>query len=226
MLCKWCFGDERKANTTAPSLVEAMNIEHSHIGKAISVWDKETLAKRLQNDQTIINEIVKMFGKHSAEKMTAIEQAVSAHDTKLIKELSHALKGMSSNIGAMEVHSIAAEIEEHAVDISASELKAKFLQLTIATERLQQELDKHLSTVQVKVVQKQPVDKEFVHTWLSELKISLSQGEFLTLEVFSSIEIFDFELEIEQLVEALKEQVSIFDTNNAIITVEKIQKQL
>ena len=226
MLQKWCLVKNKADSKFAKPYTAANDAKSDNIEEAVKVWDKAALSKRLYDNQELVDEIVKMFGNNVKDKMAKLESAVASLDIKMIKENLHAIKGMAGNIGANEVHALSAEVEKNAEQMTQDAFNESFMILSGAIERLQIELDRHLASNIDKGDNKHPVDFEHLRIWLLELKSRLMQGEFLTHEVFSSIDKYAFDADLKALIDQLKEQISMFDTNNAVETVEKIKQQL
>ena len=78
--------------------------------------DKKTALERLMNDESIYQELARIFKHDTPKKIAQIKAAIaiSAHDK--IKSASHALKGTSSSLGANILNNIACEFEQAAIN--------------------------------------------------------------------------------------------------------------
>ena len=78
--------------------------------------DKASALKRLMNDESLYQELARIFKHDTPKKIAQIKAAIAipAHDK--IRSASHALKGTSSSLGANILNSIACEFEQAALN--------------------------------------------------------------------------------------------------------------
>lgn len=62
----------------------------------------------------LLKELVTLFSETTPPLLQSLRNAVSAKEFKVMQRVSHRLKGGSSNVGAMSMSRLCAEIERHA----------------------------------------------------------------------------------------------------------------
>ncbi len=77
----------------------------------IPVYAKADLLERLGGAETLIPRFIGLFFKGVGPNMAALEEAIAAGDPDKVRTTSHAIKGSSANIGAMQMRETAAAIE-------------------------------------------------------------------------------------------------------------------
>ncbi|MGB7284950.1 MAG: Hpt domain-containing protein [Candidatus Acidiferrum sp.] len=89
-----------------------MNKNEASVAKA--VWNLPELLDRVDNDQELLRELLTIFKEDFPRTLRALESAVAGGDWKNAASLSHALKGMLSNLGGTRAAAAAAKLEESA----------------------------------------------------------------------------------------------------------------
>jgi HPt (histidine-containing phosphotransfer) domain-containing protein len=75
------------------------------------VLDREGAMRRLQGDEVIFTMFVKQFSTQAGPLFSEIEHAAGRGVMKDVVQPAHQLRGIAANLGAMQVQSLAAEIE-------------------------------------------------------------------------------------------------------------------
>ncbi len=119
-----------------PSAVAPPQVEHE-----IPVFAREDLLERLGGAEALIPRFMGLFFKGVEPNMTALEEAIASGEPDKVRTTSHAIKGSSANIGAMQMRETAAAIETAAKsgDISAApagleRLKQQLAEFRVAVE--------------------------------------------------------------------------------------------
>ncbi|MDK9718627.1 MAG: ATP-binding protein [Trichlorobacter sp.] len=107
----------------------------------IPVYAKADLLERLGGAEALIPRFLGLFFKGVEPNMAALEEAIAAAEPDKVRTTSHAIKGSSANIGAMQMRETAAAIEADAKtgDITAvpaglEKLKVQLEEFKAATE--------------------------------------------------------------------------------------------
>ena len=67
---------------------------------------------RVENDRELLGELVEIFRGDLPRYLAELEQAVQAGDAQAVARTAHTLKGMLSNLAAVQAAAAAAELEE------------------------------------------------------------------------------------------------------------------
>ncbi|GMM66744.1 hypothetical protein MTsDn1_00380 [Alteromonas sp. MTD1] len=78
------------------------------------LWNKKAALARLAGNETLLNRIVGMFLEQINSKQDALNDAITSKDIEAIRFTSHAMKGVSGDVGADLVREQAAFIEQKA----------------------------------------------------------------------------------------------------------------
>jgi signal transduction histidine kinase/HPt (histidine-containing phosphotransfer) domain-containing protein/ActR/RegA family two-component response regulator len=100
----------------------------------IPVYAREDLLERLGGAEALIPRFIGLFFKGVEPNMVALEQAIALGEPDAVRTTSHAIKGSSANIGAMQMRETAAAIETAA---KAGDISGALAGL----ERLKQQLE-------------------------------------------------------------------------------------
>lgn len=76
-----------------------------------ALWNRATALRRLGGNEFLLNKIADMFLLQIEQKQKAVNDAVSALDVEAIRFHSHALKGVSGDVGADALKERAAQME-------------------------------------------------------------------------------------------------------------------
>jgi two-component system, sensor histidine kinase and response regulator len=75
------------------------------------VWNLPELLVRVDHDQELLRDLLNIFKEDFPRTMASLRSAVAAADCNNAASLSHALKGMLSNLAATNASVAAAELE-------------------------------------------------------------------------------------------------------------------
>ncbi|WP_282145659.1 ATP-binding protein [Alteromonas stellipolaris] len=107
------------SSVSAPS-TPVISISHmtpsSSEGSDAPVWEKSRALSRLANNQVLFDKICEMFIESVPSKCDEIKAAVNDKDVSKIKLVSHTIKGMAGDIGAVMVQRRFSDIERLAKD--------------------------------------------------------------------------------------------------------------
>ena len=111
------------------------------------VWDRAGALSRVENDRELLLEILGMFKEDYPQTLATLKSAVNSANFKESCNLSHKLKGMLSNVGAMAAAAAASELESLASAKNASSLTDAYTALEHESNTLLHELDAYLAEV-------------------------------------------------------------------------------
>jgi|SaaInl74LU_5_DNA_1037368.scaffolds.fasta_scaffold43618_2 HPt (histidine-containing phosphotransfer) domain-containing protein len=96
------------------------------------IWNRDAALARLGNNESLLEKIVVMFLEQISNKLVSLQEAVNAKDTDSIRFVSHAIKGISGDVGADALHHQASHLEDLARSGTIDNIDDEF-QLLIAT---------------------------------------------------------------------------------------------
>jgi len=97
-----------------------------------------------ENEADIVNELVRLFIRDSVSRLASIRSALADSDFQAVQREAHALKGGCSNIGALGMASISANIEQSARQNGLEGITILFVELETAFERVKEALNSAL----------------------------------------------------------------------------------
>ena len=99
------------ASPTTPVASISSTTPSSSEGSDTPVWEKSRALMRLASNQVLFDKICEMFIESVPRKCDEIKAAVNDKDTSKVKLVSHTIKGMAGDIGAVRVQSRFSDIE-------------------------------------------------------------------------------------------------------------------
>ena len=99
------------ASTTTPIAPISSTTPSSSEGGDTPVWEKSRALMRLANNQVLFDKICEMFIESVPRKCDEMKAAVNDKDASKVKLVSHTIKGMAGDIGAVRVQSRFSDIE-------------------------------------------------------------------------------------------------------------------
>lgn len=115
-------------NSEAPSIKALATSNSSEIFKdkpneeeteKLSVWKKEELSKRLNDNQVIFKQLLNLFTDELPSLLGILENALEQNNIEQMLQASHKIQGMAANISAIELHSLSKTFEKQ---VRANEL--------------------------------------------------------------------------------------------------------
>ncbi len=88
------------------------------------VWDQEGFMRRIMNNETIAVKLIDLFKSETPKTIHQLEQAIIDDQVKEAGLLAHKLKGSVSNLGGIELASLAQKIEHAGKAANMAEVKA------------------------------------------------------------------------------------------------------
>jgi HPt (histidine-containing phosphotransfer) domain-containing protein len=111
------------------------------------VWNQAELLDRVDHDQELLRELLTIFRTDFPRTIHSLEAAVAGGDLKNSASLSHALKGMLSNLGGRRAAAAAARLEESASAGDKASPKGGLDALELEAASLLPELDAYITEV-------------------------------------------------------------------------------
>lgn len=101
------------------------------------IFARKDALTRVENDTELLSEIATIFFEESKKNLQALHELSSCEDEPAFSRVAHSLKGAASNVGAIEVASIAAELERSGLSADKSKLEKRLRELSSALVRYQ-----------------------------------------------------------------------------------------
>jgi HPt (histidine-containing phosphotransfer) domain-containing protein len=111
------------------------------------VWNLAELLDRIDNDQELLRDLLKIFKEDFPRTMQSLESAVAAEDLKNASRLSHTLKGMLASLGATRAAAAAGKLEVLATAGETASLRGALDALGREAESLVPELNAYMAEV-------------------------------------------------------------------------------
>ena len=86
------------------------------------LWNRDAAISRLGGNEGLLNRIVEMFLAQIEQKQQALKSAATALDVEAVRFNSHAMKGVSGDVGADAIREKASSIENKATQDDLSEI--------------------------------------------------------------------------------------------------------
>ena len=109
--------------------------------------DFEELLERTENDRELMRDLLTIFKDEFPQRLQALSEAVASLNASNVVLEAHALKGMLSNLAAVEASASAAEIER----LGRNNETSKFLESFSHFEAIAKELSRQVEVCMAEV---------------------------------------------------------------------------
>gem|GEM_PF-1343762 len=187
-IVKW-IPEDRLNELESNQLHKKNNLSQAKAELRISGIDSKAGLKRVSNDLILYKKLLKIFVLNQIDTMKQIDIAIKNDDYETVEKLSHTLRGVSGNIGAITMQYICEAMEK-----SAGTVKDK-AEMKMLSERLRKEMEMVIKSIQENInfdeqeestmeVSENPEEK------LNKLYKSLEDGDSLAADYFNSLKGF------------------------------------
>jgi len=98
--------------------------------------DRASLLDRVEGDQELLAEIIKVFLADAPQLLSAMQKALQQNDMILLERSAHSMKGAAGNMSALATVNAASQLEQSAKKGDAEKSKSNLTALQGAVERL------------------------------------------------------------------------------------------
>lgn len=109
--------------------------------------DLEELLERTENDRELMRDLLTIFKEEFPQRLQLLREAVGALNATHVVMEAHALKGMLSNLAAVEAAGFAAELEQ----LGRNNETSKFLESYSRFETVAKELSRQVGACMAEV---------------------------------------------------------------------------
>jgi len=102
----------------------------------ILTWDKSMLFKRVSGNDKLMAMLIKCYIEESKEKLTDLNNSITASDREKIKFNLHSIKGSAGNIGGTNVQTLAELMEDTFKNGNTDDIKTNMPEFTAANKTL------------------------------------------------------------------------------------------
>lgn len=211
---------------------EAMGLSNSHQSSAeqtvplnLTLWDESDALKRLGNNGMLLGKILKSFINYGPLSLSELRTALDENNRESAQLHAHSLKGAAGNVSALKLQNIANILEEAAKNGNISEVQKGFDECERTLNETLTLLKTYLEKNTKPVTRAKHFDPLQMAIKLQILKKDLEDSVYIDTEdlrifVEYSDEAFNAKMQ------ALKESIEQFDTDNAITILEGIMAGL
>ena len=114
---------QTNANTAQEKIDTNPSSSNSDPDTALAIWDKPSALKRVRNRQDRLNHLIQLFLDDMPKRVEELISATHQQDYGEAAKLAHAIKGVSGNLSALQLHELSAEIESAAKAADSDKLK-------------------------------------------------------------------------------------------------------
>lgn len=109
--------------------------------------DVEELLERTENDRGLMRDLLIIFREEFPQRLRSLREAVTSLNAGYVVMEAHALKGMLSNLAAVEAAAAAAELELLGRNNEASKFLESFLRFEVVAKELSQQVEACMAEV-------------------------------------------------------------------------------
>lgn len=109
--------------------------------------DFEELLERTENDRELMRDLLTIFKDEFPQRLKALSRAVASRNAASVILEAHALKGMLSNLAAIEAAAAVAELERLARSNKTSKLLDSFSRFEVIGKELSRQVEACMAEV-------------------------------------------------------------------------------
>lgn len=103
--------------------------------------DLEELLERTENDRDLMNDLLSIFKEEFPQRLQALREAVESLNASRVVMEAHALKGMLSNLAAVEPAMVVAELERLGRNNETSKFPQSFSHFEAIAKELSRQVE-------------------------------------------------------------------------------------
>lgn len=130
---------------TSPDIEESVNEREKQMGKKLI--DFEELLERTENDRELMRDLLTIFKEEFPQRLEALSEAVASLNAAKVVLEAHALKGMLSNLAAIEAAAAVAELERFGRNNETSRFPESFSHFEVIAKELSRQVKASMTEV-------------------------------------------------------------------------------
>lgn len=197
----------------------------SKVDASISIpgINSELGLKRVNNNQTLFIKLLLEFYQEHYNLLSDWIEALKHHDVTTIGSIIHGVKGVSGNIGAMELHKTAAELES---SLSLNQLDPALVdRFQIQINQLLKGIEPLLSKQSVSSDSGHELDQKRLFILLDQEMLLLKQGNFMAVNNLEEIKTA-LGGQLNSYYNELEKAVKDFDFSTAVVALSQLKTEL
>ncbi len=219
-LLKWIQPKERAPVSTHK---EKRDFEAVSIPKISGIEINEGLA-RVAGNTKVYKKLLMSFAKSNSDYIDQMKQLLAENDLVTAERMAHTLKGVSGNIGALDIFEASKKLDDALKDKDFSELLVREL-LDALEVKLVQVMDDindafESSELPIKAVQK--ISLEELLKLKNDLESALEDYSTESSELFDIFERESQALVDESVLQNIRNQIDAYDYENALAIIKSI----
>ncbi|MBF0318202.1 MAG: response regulator [Nitrospirae bacterium] len=119
--------------------------------KVLPVLDKKEVLERLDGDEDILNDMMKTFVMDAPAQIKTLKGLSNAKDIEGLKKQAHLIKGMSANMGAVQLKNRAFKLELDLRKLSTSVTESEMELIERHVDKIAAEYDKVMATLNLEL---------------------------------------------------------------------------
>lgn len=135
----------RRRTKASPSLEPCANEREEQMAKKLI--DFEELLERTENDRELMRDLLTIFKEEFPERLQALSEAVASLNASNVVLEAHALKGMLSNLAAVEAAAAVAELERFGRNNETSRFLESFSHFEAIANELSRQVEARMAEV-------------------------------------------------------------------------------
>lgn len=214
MLEKWLL--DRAA------IVSIDKIEEASKPKKDTVWDKRQVLVRVDNNQTQLIRLVKLFLENMPGRIEELAQGVEERDNTKIAHSAHTIKGIAANLDCIQLSDLASRMEISAKENVSIDPIDLFRDLRNANDLVRHEFEKFLSGHTVSQVENPQNSAAEIIGTLSKISARLKENEYIESEEIDALADRTDDVLLRQYIKRLSGQIASFEQDEALFTIDEI----
>jgi len=223
-LKEWLLIEDIKAPNQEITKINTNEINpglKSHIA-----WDKSDALKRVGGNPVQLLALIELFLEDMPVQIAELQTAIEQANLDNIRRTAHTIKGVSSNLGGLNLQKLSAKMEADANNQSLDSASQQIEAIVEAYEQLKQLLLNYQLEHNTPTISQGYILNEQLFKQLQALSLKLRQGDYIDAQELNCFKDGSEDSEIQTLLERFKSQICQFDTSGAVDSANKMMRLL
>ena len=219
LLVDWVLGDKtlrQQAQDVAKPIDESR----------LLLWDKASVLKRVQNNESSVLHLIKLFLDSMPEQMTQLHKAVDSADTEQALKVAHTMKGVAGNLSLQRLHVLLAEFQSSLREVKHDQVLSDMATLKQVFDDSIIQLTDYETEHNSVNEEGELLSKDQIVLVLTELKKSIEAADFIDPEELERLKLGVPAGQERELASKLSDQVACFDNDAALVSISELASLL
>lgn len=211
-LAQWVTPSDRSALPTTTNTCNANNISIPELAGI----DTQAGLAITQHNHALYHRLLLKFKDNYENAVEPMANALAKNDYANIEFLAHTLKGVASNIGAIELSQLAGKIESSAIDEATVQEDLELAQLEL--EKIQQSL----AQLKARNHKKSAFDPTICKQYLAQLRVEIENYDVVAIDTIQALIAMTEQHQVSKTLNNVMTKIEVYDFDEAATLLDKV----